>query len=54
MAAVQADDQAWTGDRDRQRGERESGERITAGRAEEFEDAEPVFGAPEGGRHRGH
>ncbi|MBB6121810.1 AbrB/MazE/SpoVT family DNA-binding domain-containing protein [Nocardiopsis algeriensis] len=46
MIAVSAD-QAWFWDRDWQQGEREAGEQITAGRTEEFEDAESMFDALE-------
>ncbi|MET9710372.1 AbrB/MazE/SpoVT family DNA-binding domain-containing protein [Nocardiopsis alba] len=40
-------DQVWFWDREWQRGEREAGEQITAGRTEEFEDAESMFDALE-------
>ncbi|GAB2489538.1 hypothetical protein [Nocardiopsis aegyptia] len=43
-------DQAWFWDHEWQRGEREAGEQIAAGRAEEHEDAETMFGALEDGR----
>ncbi|MEU3233648.1 AbrB/MazE/SpoVT family DNA-binding domain-containing protein [Nocardiopsis alba] len=46
MTVVPAD-QVWFWDREWQRGEREAGEQIAAGRTEEFEDAGSMFDALE-------